>query len=178
MIRKTMTLLFCLALVAGLLSFASIAHAQSPVTHTENFDGIGVSATATVPTNWRVDKNTTARTLGAWSGAVTTTEQRAGNSMSGTATNGIYNYGAGDAATASDRAVGWISSSSATKSGNLYAWFQNGTGQSLTSVTISYDVEKYRNGSNSAGFSIQMYYSTDGSTLDFGRLQFPDQLRC
>jgi len=164
MIRKTMTLLFCLALVAGLLSSVSIAHAQNPVPHTENFDSIGTSATATLPTDWRTDKNNTVRALGTWSGAGTATEQRAGNNMANNATNGIYNYGAGPEATATDRSVGWISSGSATKSGNLYAWFQNGTGQSLTSVTISYDVEKYRNGSNVAGFSIQMYYSTDGST--------------
>ena len=84
--------------------------------------------------------------------------------MSSTATNGIYNYGAGDAAAATDRAVGWLSSSSATKSGNLYGFFQNNTGAQLTAITVSYDVEKYRNGSNAAGFSVQMYYSTDGST--------------
>jgi hypothetical protein len=51
MIRKTMTLLFCLALVAGLLSSVSIAHAQNPVPHTENFDSIGTSATCTAPLN-------------------------------------------------------------------------------------------------------------------------------
>ena len=28
---------------------------------------------------------------------------------------------------------------------------------------LCYNVEKYRNGSNSAGFTIQMYYSTDGT---------------
>jgi hypothetical protein len=82
--------------------------------------------------------------------------------MASNAPNGIYNYGAGEAAIASDRAVGWISSGTATKSGNLYAWFQNDTGSNLTRVDVSYDVEKYRNGTNAAGFSIQMYVSTDG----------------
>jgi hypothetical protein len=161
---KWMTVVLSLALAAGLLGFGGAVYAQNPVTYSQDFYGIGTSATATLPTNWRVDKNTTVRTVGTWAGAGSATEQRAGNSMASNATNGIYNYGAGAAETATDRAVGWISSGSGTDSGNLYAYFQNGTGQSLTSVTISYDVEKYRNGSNSAGFRIQMYYSTDGST--------------
>jgi hypothetical protein len=84
--------------------------------------------------------------------------------MGATAANGIYNYGAGEAATAADRAVGWIASGTATKSGNLYARFQNDTGGDLSSVAISYDVEQYRNGTNAAGFSIQLYVSTDGAT--------------
>ncbi|MBE2235241.1 MAG: hypothetical protein IAE85_17225 [Anaerolinea sp.] len=162
--NQWMTVMLSLALVAGLLGFYGVAHAQSPVISSQNFDGIGTSATATLPTNWRVDKNATARSVGTWATASAVTEQIAGNNMATNAANGIYNYGAGVAASAADRAVGWISSSSATKSGNLYAWFQNDTGNILSGVEISYDVEKYRNGSNAAGFSIQMYYSTDGTT--------------
>lgn len=48
--------------------------------------------------------------------------------------------------------------------GNLYAKLTNNTGNPLSALRISYDVEKYRNGTNAAGFSIQMYYSTDGTT--------------
>ena len=84
--------------------------------------------------------------------------------MSTSAGNGIYNFGAGVAASATDRAVGGISSSSASKSVNVYlALTNNGVGV-IPGFTISFDVEKYRNGSNAAGFSMQMYYSTDGST--------------
>ena len=162
--KRLIILVVSLALAVGLLGFGGVAHAQSPVIYSQDFDGIGASATATLPADWRVDKNNSVRTLGTWSDAGTATEQRAGNNMGSSAQNGIYNYGAGVAGTATDRAIGWISSSSATKSGNLYAWFRNGTSQQLARVTISYDVEKYRNGSNSAGFSVQMYYSTDGST--------------
>jgi hypothetical protein len=37
------------------------------------------------------------------------------------------------------------------------------TGQkNIENLHISYDIEKYRNGSNPAGFTIQMYYSIDG----------------
>ncbi len=147
------------------LAFSGTVYAINlTTTSSENFDSLGTVQIATLPTDWKVDKNATVRTLGTYTAAGTVTEQYAGNNMSGTATNGIYNYGAGVYNTATDRAVGWISSSSATKSGNLYVKYTNTTGQNLTGLTISYNVEKYRTGTNAAGFSIQMYYGTDGAT--------------
>lgn len=133
-------------------------------TATESFS-IGTSATATLPNGWKADKiDSGVRTIGSYTSAVTATTQRAGNSMSSSASNGIYNYGAGVADAATERAVGFLSSSSATQSGNLYAKIKNTGAAQIPSFKISYDVEKYRNGSNSAGFSIQMYYSTDGTS--------------
>jgi len=134
-------------------------------TVTENFDAIGTNAITVLPTGWLVDKITNdVRTVGTYATALTMTERRAGDNMSTTAANGIYNYGAGDPAVATDRAVGFISSSSATKSGNLYLQLQNNGLTEIPYFTISYDVEKYRKGNNPEGFSIQMYYSTDGTT--------------
>ena len=132
--------------------------------YTQNFDAIGTSATATLPANWKADKVGTVRTVGTFAAAVTATDDRAGNNMSSSAANGIYNYGAGVATTAAERAVGWVSSGTGTQSGNLYAQFINSTGESITSLSISYDVEKYRNGTNAAGFRIQMFYSFDGTS--------------
>ncbi len=137
---------------------------QSGTPSTEPFS-IGPGTTVSLPSHWRVDKNASAvRTVGTWAAAVLATERSAGNNMSSTASNGIYNYGAGDDATATDRAIGFISSSSGTKSGNLYAWYRNGGTTNISSLTIAYNVEKYRAGSNAAGFAMQLYYSTDGST--------------
>jgi hypothetical protein len=129
---------------------------------TEAFS-IGTTTTATLPTDWKVDKFGVLRTLGTYAGAGTATERIAGNSMSTTAQNGIYNYGAGVAGSATDRAVGWISSGTGTGSGNLYVQLTNTGTSAIANFTISYSVEKYRQGSNPAGFSIQMYYSTDGT---------------
>ena len=130
---------------------------------TQNFDTIGTSAIATLPTGWRVDKiNDHVRTVGTYANASTETERRAGDNMPGNATNGIYNFGAGDMTTATDRAIGWISSGSATKSGNLYVKLENAGSANINYFTISYDVEKYRQGTRLEGFSIQMYYSLDG----------------
>lgn len=132
-------------------------------TVTQNFT-IGTSATATLPTDWKVDKNATARSVGTYSAAGTATELIAGNSMPTNAANGIYNYAAGVPESATDRAVGGLSSGTASKSVNVYVKLTNNGSSSISSFTLSYNVEKYRMGTNSAGFSIQMYYSTDGSS--------------
>ncbi|MCX6257769.1 MAG: hypothetical protein NTW49_07745 [Bacteroidia bacterium] len=132
-------------------------------TITESFS-IGTSATASLPTGWKADKNSLSRTVSSYASASSNTEQRGGNNMGGTATNGIYNFAAGDPSLAFDRAVGGISTTTASKSVNVYVRLHNSGTVTIPSLILSYDVEKYRNGSNPAGFSIQMYFSADGST--------------
>lgn len=154
-----LSLVFCLSLLSSVYAISISAGG----TVTENFT-IGTSATATLPTDWKIDKNTTVRLVGSYASAVTATEQRAGNSMSSSAAGGMYNYAAGDPASATERAVGGISSSSAAKSVNVYVKLTNGGSAQIPSFTVSYNVEKYRMGSNAAGFSIQMYYSTNGTS--------------
>ncbi|MBI5029562.1 MAG: Ig-like domain repeat protein [Chloroflexi bacterium] len=167
---KSLSIIIALLFLGIVLSSAALpVHAalslSTTTPYTENFDSIGTSATATLPTDWRVSKDAiNVRTVGLYASATTATERQGGNNMSTSASNGIYNFGAGAAATATDRAIGFLSSSSATKSGNLYAYFNNDTGAALSGVTLSYDVEKYRKGSNAAGFNVQLYYSLDGTS--------------
>ncbi len=130
--------------------------------YTQNFDGMGTVAAAPLPTDFRVDKQPTARTVGTFAAALSSTALLGGASLSTTAGQGIYNFGSGTTATGPDRAVGFLSSGSGTNSGNLYAQLSNTTGSDLSGLKISYGVEKYRNGTNTAGFRIQMFYSTDG----------------
>jgi hypothetical protein len=150
-------------LFAGMILNAQVSIAPS-TTVTQNFDGIGTSATATMPSSWKIDKNTTARSVGTYSAAGTATDQVGGNSMAAGATNGMYNFGAGPAASATDRAVGGLSSGTASKSVNVYVDLQNTGVSSISAFNISYNVEKYKGGTNASGFTIQMYYSSDGST--------------
>ena len=152
-----------IALVVGSVSVWGQVNISAGNTITQDFS-IGTSATASLPTGWKADKLTSARTLGTYASAVSATERSDGNSLSTTAGNGIYNFGAGVAASATDRAVGGLSSSSASKSVNVYVQLTNNGTSLIDNFTINYNVEKYRNGSNAAGFSIQMYYSTNGST--------------
>lgn len=159
--KKWLVGLVCVGMWAGAaLGAQSIAEGTDV---TQDFDSIGASATATLPADWKTDKQLTARTVGTFAAAVTATERVDGQNVSSTAGNGIYNLGA-PTDDATDRAIGWLSSSSATKSGNLYLEMVNSGATAITNLFISYNVEKYRNGSNAAGFQIQLYYSTDGAT--------------
>jgi hypothetical protein len=163
--RSVRTLAVCtLALsFAGLLFAVLHAATLSTTTSaTQNFDGIGTSATATLPSDFRADKQATVRTVGTFSGGATATSLAGGANLSSSASNGIYNFGAGTNTTGPDRAVGFLSSGTATQSGNLYAQYGNTSGTDLTGLKISYDVEKYRLGINPAGFCIQLYYSSTG----------------
>ena len=157
-----------LALISVAVVFAAISLSTSTV-YTQNFDGMGVPATtttpSTLPTDFKADTLTTVRTVGVFSAAGTTTARAGGADLATNAANGIYNYGSGTATLGgSDRAVGFLASGTATTSGNVYAQMLNSTGGDLSGLQISYNVEKYRNGTNAAGFRIQMYYSTDGNT--------------
>ena len=137
----------------------------------QNFS-IGTSATASLPAPWKIDKKDSVRTVGTYTTAVSQTEKRGGNNMGFTSSDGIYNFGAGNASSASDRAVGWLSSTGVTESGNLYTFIKNNGTDSIYNFTISYDVEKYKKGSNSSGFTIQMYYSTNGTTWTLAGTDF------
>ena len=164
-----------LLLVFAVLSLNFQAFAQENllpgVSISQNFNDIGTSATATLPTNWKASRSLTERTVN-FADAVTLTERAGGNNLSTTAANGIYNFGAD----ASDRAVGFLSSGTATKSGNLFFEAKNAGQAAINSFQISYNVEKYRNGSNPSGYSMRLFYSTDGSNwteaTDF-RKSFP-----
>jgi uncharacterized delta-60 repeat protein/uncharacterized repeat protein (TIGR01451 family) len=137
---------------------------ETPVT--QNFDTIGTTTTAALPADFKADNNQAVRTVGTYAAAGTATTRAGAANISTTAANGIYNFGAGtDATGTSDRAVGFLSAASAgsTQSGNLYAKYTNATGVPINALRISYDVEKYRNGTNAAGFRYQLFYSTDGT---------------
>lgn len=159
-LRKRIVLLLAATLFTALTSQAQLSISTGS-TVGENFT-IGTSPSATLPAHWRIDKQNSVRTLGAYFSGSTTTERRGGNNMGITSQEGIYNFGAGDANQATERAVGWLSATGATESGNLYTYLKNTGTDSIYSFSISYDVEKYRKGSNSAGFTVQLYYSEDG----------------
>lgn len=161
------TSILMLGWISMAVAFAAISLSTSTA-YTQNFDSLGVPATtttpSTLPTDFRVDALTTVGMVGTFSAAVTTTARAGGANLATNAANGIYNFGSGTANLGgSDRAVGFLASGTATTSGNLYAQLVNSTGGDLSGLQISYNVEKYRNGMNAAGFRIQMFYSTDGT---------------
>ena len=155
-----------LALVSVYVAFAAIS-LSTTVPYTQNFAGMGIPALnpapSALPVDFRQDTISATRTLGVFGSASTQTARVGGANVATNAANGSYNFGAGTTTLGdADRAVGFVSSGTATMSGNLYAQLVNNSGSALSGLTISYDVEKYRNGSNPAGFRIQLFYSHDG----------------
>ncbi|HET7695424.1 MAG TPA: DNA/RNA non-specific endonuclease [Vicinamibacterales bacterium] len=146
--------------LAAVLSAAISIPTDAP--YGQAFDTLGTSATAALPSDFRLDRPATVRTVGTYAAALGSTTQAGGTNLSSTAANGAYNFGA--TANANDRAVGFLSSGTATQSGNLYAQLANTTPTALSGLQISYNVEKYRGGTNAAGFRIQLYYSNDGAS--------------
>lgn len=128
---------------------------------TQNFNSLGASSTAALPTNWKVSKSATERTIVAYSSALSNVELAGGNSISTSAANGIYRYNANN--NTSESAIGGLSSSSNSKTVTSYFYLKNNGSQTINSFTISYDVEKYRRGTNGL-FTIELFYSTNGNS--------------
>jgi hypothetical protein len=142
--------------------FPAIELNEQTLNASENFDAIGDEATATLPDAWRIDRQITApRTVGRFDMADTETMYSGGVNLASNAKNGTWNFGADDN---SDRALGGISTgvANATRCVNLYAHLLNTGKKNIENVNVSYNVEKYRKGSNAAGFAVQLYYSIDG----------------
>ncbi len=143
-------------------TFPAIELNADQLTATEDFNTMGTDAEATLPTAWRIDRQTSApRLVGSYAAAQDKTMYAGGASLPSNAKNGLWNFGQDDS---DDRAPGGISTGVAdgTRCVNLYAHFINTGRKNIGNLTISYDVEKYRKGSNAAGFTVQMYYSLDG----------------
>ncbi len=153
----------------GISTCYSQAEISTTTNYQQNFDAMGSDGIATLPMGWRIEKMTGAtaqRVVGTYSTALEVTMYKGGANMSPTAKNGTYNFGAGDSITATDRALGGSATGAVTSTQgvNFYLHLKNTGAIDISDFTVSYDVEKYRTGSNAAGFCMQMYTSADGTT--------------
>ena len=150
------------AAMTEVVTYPAIELDETTLSASQDFDVMGDEATATLPAAWRIDRILTApRTVGRYDQADDQTMYSGGVSLPSNAKNGTWNFGdnAGD-----DRALGGISTGVAngTRCVNVYAYLLNTGKKDIENVNISYNVEKYRKGNNSAGFAVQLYYSIDG----------------
>jgi len=144
------------------IKYPAIEIDQDHLEASENFDAIGSEANATLPDGWRIDRQTVApRTIGSYGVANENTAYAGGVNLPSNAKNGIWNFGDTQG---SDRALGGITTGVAngTRAINLYAHLLNTGKKDIVNLNVSYDIEKYRKGSNPAGFAIQLHYSLDG----------------
>ena len=119
----------------------------------QNFNSM--AATNTLPSNWRVSNSAGTGITGAWSAGATSVST---NASSGTpTTGGSYSWGT----SANERAVGFMSSGSYATTNSVMAYFRNNTGNTITTLNISYQFERYR--INTSAVSVAFYSSTDGT---------------
>ncbi len=159
--------LFVSALWTSLRAADGLPLTESQPTVEQDFnsmwDATASAATLAMPTGWRIDRQMDApRTLNSFASAATTVMYSGGVSLASNASNGTWNFGS--SSNQADRAVGGLSTTVAngTRCVSIMTQLSNTDAKDIESLSISYDIEKYRNGDNSAGFIVQMYYSTDG----------------
>jgi hypothetical protein len=138
----------------------------------ERFESLNVGRMKLAP-GWRVDSLRYPNALGTFSGAISGTGYAAGPGLAFPASSDEsywpYRLGAGSVALwnsaspppATDWAPGWATSDS-TKSGNLYIALRAPADKDLTGLDVGYDIEKYKSGTNPAGFRLQLFTSLDG----------------
>ena len=159
-------LCWCFAL-AIFLAFYPL-HAQvsftagAGLTQSQNFNTIGNSATATLPSGWRVGA-AAATTFAAAGTAVTRAGGTSGAGiLTGASAGGSYNFANGITASSADRSVGFLSSGGFPAPYYLYVETQNNSAQGITGIQVQYIIEKYRSGSRE--WTITLETSPDGTT--------------
>lgn len=165
--RPKLLLTLAAAAFAWNAATAQIAITSEAPTVKEDFNSMwdGNEALLALPQGWRIDRNLSApRTVGAFASAATEVMYTGGENLASNAKNGTWNWGASD--DPSDRAVGGLSTSVAdgTRCFSVMTQLQNTADKAVEKLTFDYDIEKYRYGSNSAGFDMQLYYSMDGTS--------------
>ncbi|MDQ6609024.1 MAG: T9SS type A sorting domain-containing protein [Bacteroidota bacterium] len=155
-------LLLFITTIGTSASFAQVLIAYGS-TYSQNFDAMGTSATAPLPAGWKADVQSSIRTQGSYSTAQTTTQYAGSNNLTSSPTErGIYNFG--DGTTPSDRSLGgFTSGGNSARTVNLYFAVRNYGAQNITTATVNYTIEKYRNGTNSDGYTVDLYTSATGA---------------
>jgi hypothetical protein len=174
-------LLICITVLScavfGPSAKADIVYGSVGSVYVQNFDSLAVSGTSN---SWVNNSTIAGWSLFNSAGNAISTYQ-AGNGSSNT--GAFYSFGTG---TNTERALGAVASggtyfgSPATGAiaGHVALAFQNGTASSLTSFTITYDGEQWRNGGNTNSQSLTFSYGfgsvfgnvatwTSVSSLDF-----------
>ena len=150
------------ALIAFFISSVIVAFSQFTINAlstnvTENFDGIGTTSTAALPSGFKFSSATGVHD---WSIGTTVTTQVGGTTAAASA-GGAYNWGAGVAASATDRAIGFLSSGSYTTPRSIMLKVDNNSGSVINELNVAFDYEKFRNGTRA--FDFTFFYGTDGS---------------
>ncbi len=163
--KTLVSIILSTILVSNVYSQANIT--TNTINQSFSFTANPSASEAPLPRNWRLAKSNTVRTVNPYpvspaTKADTTTQFRGGSLMAANSPAGFYNFGVGDSIAAANRALGFLADANNVKSCNLYFHIKNNGPTAITSFDIEIFSRKFKNGSNLAGFQIQMYYSFDG----------------
>ena len=125
--------------------------------NTQNFDAMGSSATASLPANWKMSVAGLASSSG-WldAGNWTAVSQQA--STGSPTAGGRYNWGT----SSTERSLGVMTSGTYANTSGVMSFYANNGTSNITTLTIAYDLERYRINSTSA--SVLFYYSLNGTS--------------
>ncbi len=132
---------------------------------TENFGtDVNSAYSNNLPAFWKIDDNynlSNVRTVGSYFGDNVSTNVSYIVSGNKFPSIGQYSYTDYFKTTNNDKALGGLLFQ-LNKSINIYTQLKNTGASSIKSLNVQYNVEKYRQGTYTGGYSIIMYHSTDG----------------
>ncbi len=164
LLNRTLRAVFLtIGLALSFVGFTQLSITSGATPFNQNFDGIGNTATATLPSGWRIS-NVVASSTSVFTSAGTATTAAAGTSGAGiiSTTAGAYNFANGVTGTSTDRAIGFLNSGSFSSPRAIFLQITNNSGQIITDLSLSWDFEKYRTGTRA--FDWTFFGGTDGST--------------
>ena len=125
--------------------------------HTQNFNTLAATGTGT--TNTWTNNSTIANWYSQRTGTGTNYDASTGTATAGN----LYSFGS---TSNTDRSIGSIGSSNAA-AGNFAhgVLLRNTSGNTITSITITYTLEQWRNGGNTTPNTVTFWYQTSTSTI-------------
>ncbi len=136
-------LALCAIASASMTGWAQVSITSLGTAFTQNFDGMGSSGTASLPTGFKIGTD--------WASGTTATTLAYGTTGAGAVTSsssgGTINWANGVTASATDRSLGFLNTGTFTSPRSIVYAFVNNSGSTITSLTIAFDYEKSRSGS-------------------------------
>ena len=140
----------------GVQAAGEINVTSTPVS--ENFNSMGTSATASLPTGWKYSQNSLpTATTATWTNTLNVTATTQATNSGSPTTGARYNWGSTGGA---DRAPGIMGSGSFAGQNSIMAGFTNNTGNTITQILVTVSVERFR--INTTAATNTFFFSTDG----------------
>ena len=110
--------------------------------YSQNFNGMGTSATAALPTGWKMSAAGAGTTNTFWTNTGNVSATTAAASSGTPTAGGSYNWGFSN--DTGNRSIGFMSSGSYDEPNSIMFAFTNTTGQTITNFTVSFDYFRFR----------------------------------